>query len=161
FPMPPSNRSAAVRAVFTGQVVHIPDGLEDPEYRLSTQAAASGFRSALAVPMLRDARTVGSIVVGRSRPGPYSDRHIELLKTFADQAVIAIENVRLFKELQERNADLTDALDQQTATSQILKVISSSPTDAQPVFDAIVHSATRLCDGFLGTAFRFDGTLIH
>src|SRR5262249_18491360 len=132
FPMPPSNRSAAVRAVFTGQVVHIPDGLLDPAYGLATQAAASGFRSALAVPMLREGRVLGSIVVGRSRPGPYSERHIELLKTFADQAVIAIENVRLFKELQARNADLTESLEQQTATSEILRVISSSPTDLTP-----------------------------
>src|SRR5262249_8744103 len=106
FPMPPSNRSAPARAVLTRQMVHIPDVLEDPEYPVGPQAAASGFRSALAVPMLREGEVIGCIVVGRSRPGPYSTAHMELLKTFADQAVIAIENVRLFRELETRTHHL-------------------------------------------------------
>src|SRR5437773_2178254 len=98
----------------------------------------------------------------------FSERQIALLQTFADQAVIAIENVRLFTELQERNKALTqahaqvsEALEQQTATSEILKVISSSPTDVRPVFDSIIQNAVRLCGGFNGTVFRFDGSLIH
>src|SRR5262249_58020571 len=85
---------------------------------------------------------------------------MELVKTLADQAVIAIENVRLFKELEARNRDLTTALDQQTVTSDILKVISRSPTDVQPVFDAIAASATRLCDGVYSVVFRYDGEVI-
>ena len=89
----------------------------------------------------------------------FTERQIELVRTFADQAVIAIENVRLFKELQERNRDLTEALEQQTR-SDVLRVISSSPTDVQPVLDAIVQSATRLCDATFGTAHRFEGQLV-
>src|SRR5262245_56938633 len=157
FPMPPSNQSAPARAVLTRQMVHIPDVLEDPEYPVGPQAAASGFRSALAVPMLREGQVIGSIVVGRSRPGPYSTAHMELLKTFADQAVIAIENVRLFTELQASNRELTSALDTQTATSDILRVISQSQIDVQPVFDAIVESAVRLLHAYYGAMTRVVG----
>src|SRR5262249_21186114 len=114
----------------------------------------------LAVPMLLGGEPIGTISVGRLEPQPFSQTQIALLQTFADQAVIAIENVRLFKELESRNAELTEALEQQTATSEILRVISSSPTDVQPVFDAIVRSAVRLCDGLYGTAHGFDGEMV-
>jgi GAF domain-containing protein len=120
------------------------------------------------VPMLRHGEAVGTISVTRRDPGGFTDDEIELLKTFADQAVIAIENARLFNELQEKNRALTqahaqvsEALEQQTATSEILRVISSSPSDAQPVFDAIVGSAVRLCNAQYGAVFSFDGDLIH
>jgi hypothetical protein len=101
--------------------------------------------------MLRENNVIGTIHVNRATPGPFTDKQVALLKTFADQAVIAIENVRLFKELQARNAEITEALQQQTATAEILKVIGSSPTDLQPVFDAILEKAMQLCESHLGT----------
>jgi signal transduction histidine kinase len=111
--------------------------------------------------MLREEHVVGGIFVARPTSGFFTDAQVELLKTFADQAVIAIENVRLFKELETRNRDLRVALEQQTATSEILSVISRSQTDVQPVFDTIVRSAVRLCDGLYSFVIRFDGELMH
>src|SRR5262249_44395282 len=123
---------------------------------------------ALAVPMLRDGEAIGVIAIGRFEAGAFSDKQIALIKTFADQAIIAIENVRLFTELQEKNRALaeahiqvTESLDQQTATAEILRVISSSPTDIQPVFDALARSAVRLCGAYDATLFRVDGEAIR
>ncbi len=115
----------------------------------------------LAVPLMRDGVPIGAIGVGRPEPGPFPQNQITLLQTFADQAVIAIENVRLFKELDARNRELTEALEQQTATSEILRVLSRSPTDAQPVFDAIAAAALKLCDANSANVFTFDGELLH
>src|SRR6266705_5478870 len=113
--------------------------------RVGLQQVA-GYRSVLAVPILRDGIPIGVVGCARREVKPFTPAQIELVKTFADQAVIAIENVRLFKELEGRNRDLTEALERQTATSDILQIISSSPTDVEPVFDAIIRSAVTLCD---------------
>src|SRR5262249_22239238 len=152
-PAPPSRSLPAGRAILGRTVIHLPDIELDREFRHPELPRAVGFRSVLSVPMLRDSVPLGAISVARAEPGPFSDNEIALLQTFADQAVIAIENVRLFTELQEKNRALTEAhaqvsesLEQQTATSEILRVISQSQTDVQPVFDTIVQSAVELCD---------------
>ena len=149
FPMKPDPKFIGSRAVLSREVVHVSDLLV--ERRFPRQLARkSGWRSVLAVPMLRDGAPIGAIVLARRTPERFSDRQIGLLKTFADQAVIAIENVRLFNETNE-------ALEQQTATSRILGVISSSPTDLQPVFNAILDNATALCAAHLGLLHLYDG----
>ena len=161
YPRPIGRDNAGSRAVLTRAVVAIPDVLADPEYGVTATALTAGFRSVLAVPLMREECPIGSIAVGRAEPGPFPDNQIALLQTFADQAVIAIENVRLFRELESRNRDLTEALEQQTATSDILRAISSSPTDVQPVFDIIGESAERLCDAEISVVSRIDGELIQ
>jgi GAF domain-containing protein len=161
FPRPASRQSAMGRAVLDRTIAHIPDVTLDPEFGFPEAARAVDFRAVLAVPTIREGAPIGAIVVQRAGPGAFSESQIQLLKTFADQAVIAIENVRLFKELEARNRDVTEALDQKTATSEILRVIASSPTNIQPVFDTIVKSVARLCDGMFATLHRFDGELLH
>src|SRR5262249_3075034 len=126
-----------------------------------SETAGVGVRTFLSTPMLREGTPIGLINMRRLEVRPFSDRQIKLLETFADQAVIAIENVRLFKELQERNRDLTEALEQQTATSEILRVIASSPTDLQPVLDAVVQSAARLCEARDVQLLRVDGDVLR
>ena len=160
FPLRPSRATTTSRAILDRAVVHVPDVLEDPDYDRSIAFGIQN-RSTLAVPMLLNGEPIGTISVGRLEPQPFTQTQIALLQTFADQAVIAIENVRLFKELETRNAELTEALEQRTATSEILRVISGSPTDVQPVFDAIAASATRLCEAANGLVTRFDGQLMR
>src|SRR5262249_36842743 len=122
-------------------------------------ARARGFRSWVVVPMLRHGEAVGTISVTRRESGGFNDDEIALLQTFADQAVIAIENVRVFTELQAKNADLTEALDQQMATAEILRVISRSPTDLQPVMDTVAQNAARLCEAIDAQIFRLEDGL--
>jgi two-component system, NtrC family, sensor kinase len=168
FPRRPGPGSASARAILTRTVVHIPDVLTEREYELREGAVRVGIRAVLSVPMVREGQVVGTITLDRTEPVPFSDTQIALLKTFADQAVIAIENVRLFTELQQKNealtqahAQVTEALEQQTATSEILSVISSSPTDVQPIFDTIARSAARLCDATVSGLARFDGNVLE
>ena len=125
---------------------------------------ASGWqdsRTLLGVPLLREGVPLGIIGMWREEARPFTDKQIELVNTFADQAVIAIENVRLLQQLQAKNRDLTEALEQQTATSEILRVIASSPTDLQPVFQTILDNAVRLCEAQNGAVFRFDGEVFR
>src|SRR5262249_48643585 len=153
------------RATPDGAVIHVPDVHHDPRFAITRHVSGTiggPSRSVLAVPMLHQGEAVGVILVHRGeQPRPFSAAEIDLLKTFADQAVIAIENVRLFKELEIRNRDLTEALDQQTATAEILRVISQSKTDAQPVFDTIIRSAVRLLGGFSGVITQIIGDRLH
>src|SRR5215468_566598 len=144
------------RAILERAIVHVPDVLADAEYSREL-ALAGGWRAVLAVPLLRDGIPVGAITVAKTEPVPFSDRQILLLKTFADQALIAIENVRLFETEQQQRRELAEALEQQTATSEVLKVISSSPGELEPVFKAMLENATKLCGASYGTMWLKEG----
>jgi GAF domain-containing protein/anti-sigma regulatory factor (Ser/Thr protein kinase) len=161
FPVPPHRGLVAMRAMLDREVVNVADAQADPEFRNREISDPLGMHSIVAVPILRDGVPIGAIAVGRTVAESFEPNLVALLRTFADQAVIAIENVRLFKELEARNRDLTQALDQQTATSEILRVISSAHTDAQPVFDAIVRSAARLCNALTAAVFRVEGGILY
>src|SRR5262245_24102506 len=144
-PIPPGRGTLVARTALEVAPVHIPDALADPEYTWHEGRQLGGYRTMLGIPLLRDASCVGVMAMTRSSVKPFTAKQIELVTTFADQAVIAIENVRLFDEVQARNRELTEALEQQTATSEILRVISSSPTNVQPVFDTIVEIGRASC----------------
>jgi len=166
WPRPVTAASAACQAIRTKRLVRIADIETAPELSdLSPEARANvrarGSRGLVGVPIRRQDDVIGAIAVTHGQIDGFSDAHLELLKTFADQAVIAIENVRLFKELEARNHDLTEALDRQTATAEILRVISQSQTELQPVFDTIVRSASRFCGDTDCIAVRFDGESAH
>jgi biotin operon repressor len=159
-PIVPGRDSVTARAALERQTIHIPDILADPEYTYGAWQVQS-YRSVLGVPMLRGDDLLGVITLNRSEARPFTDKQIELVTTFADQAVIAIENTRLLQELQTRNRDLTEALEQQTATSAILGAIANSPTDFQPVLEAIAESATRLCDATDAHISHVDGDVLR
>ena len=139
--------------------LHIPDVRAQNEF--PGIGSVGNFRTYLAAPLRQQGELIGSLNARRMEVRPFSPAQIKLLETFADQAVIAIENVRLFKELQERNRDLTEALEQQTATSEILRVIASSPTDIQPVLDVVAENAARLCDATDAVIHRIDGDMLR
>src|SRR6516165_7851043 len=157
FPAPPSRRSAAARAILERGFVQIPDIKADPDYTLGPMAVVGDYRSVVAVPILRDCLAVGSIAVARAQAGLLPDPQIELLKTFADQAAIAIENVRLFAAEQQRTQELSESLEQQTATADVLRVISTSPGDLKPVFQAMLENAIRICEATFGNLLLYEG----
>src|SRR5262249_12829734 len=154
-PIAPGRHTATARAALERRTIHIHDIQDDPEYTYGAKEIEA-IRTVLVIPMLRAGELLGAIQVYRHEVRPFTDGQIALLQTFADQAAIAIENARLLSELQAKNADLTEALEQQTATSDILRVISSSPTDEQPVFEAIVENARRLCEATYSVVFLVD-----
>jgi GAF domain-containing protein len=147
------------RTVLEGRIVHIPDVLADPEFTWFEAQKRGNYRTVLGVPLLREGAPIGVLFLSRATVDPFTQQQIDLVATFADQAVIAIENVRLFDEVQARTRELAEALEQQTATSEVLQVISSSPTDIQPVLDVILQTAGRLCESEYACFFKLqDGT---
>src|SRR5262249_33171525 len=153
----PGRDTCAGRVLLEGCPVHIQDCEADPEYEPPGILNIAGNRAILGVPLLREGNPIGVLTMTRSTAVPFSERQIQLLTTFADQAVIAIENVRLFDDVQARTRELSEALEQQTVMSDVLRVISSSPTDLTPVFDTILTNATRLCEGNSATLWQYDG----
>jgi GAF domain-containing protein len=146
----PSGRSSLVgRVMLEGRTVHILDVLADPEYAFEGPKIGGG-RTMLGVPLLREGMPIGVINLQRKTVRPFTERQIELVSTFADQAVIAIENVRLFDEVQARTRELSESLERQTATSEVLQVVSSSPGELKPVFDAMLRNAVRICGAKYG-----------
>ena len=153
-PLELSRGTVVGRCVLEGRTIHIPDCQADPEFTFLEAARIEGFHTMLGVPLLRQGKPVGVIVLQRKSVRPFSEKQIELVTTFADQAVIAIENVRLFDEVQARTRDLSESLQQQTATADVLKVISRSTFDLQVVLDTLVASAVRLCEADIGHIAR-------
>src|SRR5262249_37973490 len=158
-PMQAGRDSATGRVLLEGKPVHIIDALADPEYTMTEAQKKGGWRTMLAVPLLREGIPIGVLHFDRTVVRPLTAKQIEVVEPFADQAGIAIENVRMFDEVKERTRDLTESLQQQTATSEVLRVISSSPGDLEPVFSSMLANAIRLCEAKFGALFRWeDGT---
>ena len=159
-PLVPGRGSLIGRVLVEGKNVNVPDVTTDPEYALRELQAKVGFRSLLGVPLLREGHPIGVIALVRTSVRPFSEREIELATTFADQAVIAIENVRLFDEVQKRTEELSESLEQQTATADVLKIISRSAFNLKAVLQTLVESAARLCDADKATIARHQGGVL-
>ena len=155
-----------VRATRSRKPVHVLDMSKDKAYREGDPLAMSvvdvaGIRTLVTVPMLKEGQAIGNITIYRSEVRPFSDKQIALVQHFAAQAVIAIENTRLLNELRQRTRDLSEALEQQTATSEVLQIISSSPGDLVPVFNSILANARRICEAKFAHLMLYDGELFH
>jgi GAF domain-containing protein len=157
----PGRGTIVGRTLLEGRTVHVHDIQADPEYDLSGLISIGDYRTTLGVPLLREGTPIGVLFLTRTKAEPFSQQQIDLVTTFADQAVIAIENVRLFDEVQARTRELSESLEQQTATSEVLRVISSSPGDLEPVFQAMLANATRICEANFGVLFRFKGDAVE
>ena len=157
-PFAPEKDTAFGRAILEAATVHIPDIEAVPASSDAVQhwRQIGGYRTVLAVPLMREGSVVGAVVLTRSTVSPFSDKQIELVETFADQAVIAIENVRLFDEVQARTRELSESLEQQTATSEVLSIISSSPGELAPVFQAMLENAIKICEANFGNLFTYS-----
>jgi GAF domain-containing protein len=151
----------AGRVLREGRAVQIEDLASDPDYKLTEAITIAKIRTLLGVPLMRESEPIGILNLARQRVEPFTDKQIELLTTFADQAVIAIENTRLLNELRQRTTDLTESLEQQTATSKVLEVISRSAFDLQAVFGTVAESSVKLCGADRAFVLRFDGELLR
>ena len=160
-PIPPGRQSIGGRAALERQTVHIPDIQADPEITYGWRRDVDPIRTSLAVPMLKGDTLLGLIFIYRFEVRPFSEKQIALVETFADQAAIAISNVGLFEEVQARNTELRVALEQQTATSELLKVIGQSTFNIQPVFETLAENAVRLCEAERSIIYRFDGQFLR
>jgi len=156
-PITPGRESVTARVLLERATVQILDALADPEYKETKAQELGGYRTLIGAPLMRSGTLIGVIALSRRAVQPFTEKQIELITTFADQAVIAIENVRLFDEVQARTRELSEALEHQTATSEVLQVISSSPGELKPVFETILANATRLCDAKFGVLNLYDG----
>jgi two-component system, NtrC family, sensor kinase len=154
-PIRPGRHSGSARAALERRTIHIHDVRADPEYSYGAKNVET-IRTILGVPILKGDELLGVIMIYRLEVNPFTDKQIALVETFADQAAIAIENVRLFEALQQRTNDLTESLQQQTATADVLKVISASPGNLEPVFQAILASATQICQAGFGTLNLYE-----
>jgi GAF domain-containing protein len=160
-PIVPERGTVVGRVLLVGKTVQIADVKADPEYTFTEGQKAGGFRTVLGVPLEREGQTIGVIVLARTKVHPFTDKQIALVQNFSAQAVIAIENTRLLNELRQRTTDLSESLEQQTATSEVLQIISSSPGDLEPVFATMLENAVRICDANFGNIYRWDGDALH
>jgi len=160
-PNRPGRHSIIGRAAASGKTVQVADVLEDPEYVNTATQTLIGFRGILVTPMVRDGSLIGTLGFFKLKPGLFSPKQVGLIENFAAQAVIAIENTRLLNELRQRTDDLSEALEQQTATSEVLKIISGSPDELEPVFQAMLGNATRICQAQFGALFRYENDAFY
>jgi GAF domain-containing protein len=159
----PEPETALGRVLAGATTIHVPDVEAMPAVSSAVQEwrKIGGYRTVLGIPLMREGVVIGAIVLTRTAVCPFTDRQIDLVQTFADQAVIAMENVRLFEAEQQRTRELSESLEQQTATSEVLSVISSSPGDLEPVFQTMLENAVRICEAKFGSLYRFDGENFH